>query len=235
MSDIDEEVYHKVRQLIKDNKWDELVKLGTPAVGPLLFLLRLKTVLWFQRMEMIRVLGKIGDSRAVTPLIKIMEEESISPRPNPVGEAAAKALAKMKDKGAVDSLIQALRNKDAYGIRMGVVEALGEAGDLQAVDPLTEALQEKCYYPLDIRQKAAKALEDLGWKPRNDTEKIYYLIAKQKWDELPELGELAVEPLGWILRAFGEEIPKDISKGVKGALEAIKAKKRKNDEATNCV
>ena len=109
---------------------------------------------------------------------------------------------------------------------MSVIEALGETEDLRAVEPLIEALQARYYYPLNQRKEAAKALEKLGWKPINDTENIYYLIGKQKWDELPEFGELAVEPLKWVLRGYSES--PDIYKGVGGALEAIEAKKNKN-------
>lgn len=76
-----------------------------------------------------------------------------------------------------------------------------------------------------VAEKVAVSLDNLGWEPKDETEKIYYLIAKKKWNELPRLGELAVEPLNEILIAYGEEIPIDIYEGVKRALKKIKAKK----------
>jgi len=43
--------------------------------------------------------------------------------------------------------------------------------------------------------KAAEALDQLGWVPKDDSEKTRYLIAKKQWDELVKLGEPAVGPL----------------------------------------
>ena len=60
------------------------------------------------------------------------------------------------------------------------------------VKGLINALKDESVY---VRRDAAEALEKLGWNPGGATEKIDYLIAKQKWGDLAEFGELAVEPL----------------------------------------
>ena len=39
------------------------------------------------------------------------------------------------------------------------------------------------------------ALDKLGWVPKDDAEKAYYLIAKKNWKELLNIGESAMEPL----------------------------------------
>lgn len=99
---MDDEQYQKVRQLVERYEWDKLLKLGTPAVKPLLFMLRIKAFFWTIRCEIMRVLSEIGDSRAVEPLIRIMEYKCYG---DPEGKAAARALAKIGGKRAIDSLI----------------------------------------------------------------------------------------------------------------------------------
>lgn len=65
------------------------------------------------------------------------------------------------------------------------------------VEGLIKALGYDKYWK--IRRDSAIALDKIGWKARNNTERIYYLIAKCKWDSLPELGEEAIEPLIHVL------------------------------------
>ena len=59
-------------------------------------------------------------------------------------------------------------------------------------DQLIQNLKNK---HIHIRAEAAKTLEKLGWKPEDDMEKVYYLLAKEQWGELAKLKEKAVEPL----------------------------------------
>ena len=80
-------------------------------------------------------------------------------------------------------------NKDD---QLYAAEALGKIGDIRALGPLLEALR-------DINSRArfsvANALDKLGWKPENEKEKIYYLIAKGDWDELVRIGRPTIELL----------------------------------------
>jgi CheY-like chemotaxis protein len=50
-----------------------------------------------------------------------------------------------------------------------------------------------------VRQKAAAALENLGWKPRTPLHGALYLIAKREWRRCLQLGAPAVEPLVAVL------------------------------------
>jgi len=86
-------------------------------------------------------------------------------------------------------------NKLAYSGptgRRAATEALGRLGDKKAVEPLIMALKDEIWY---ARRSASEALDDLHWKPQTQEEKISYLIAKQNWQALIEIGLLAVEPL----------------------------------------
>ena len=74
------------------------------------------------------------------------------------------------------------------------------------VEGLFEALQ---YFDSGVRERAAFALDRLGWKAGDDTEKARYLLAKKEWDDLTELGGPAVEPLILALKKELFEIQKE--------------------------
>ncbi|MFZ3169413.1 MAG: HEAT repeat domain-containing protein [Candidatus Methanoperedens sp.] len=139
--------------LIAEERWEELVKLGTPAVEPLIQALRDKD--WDTRKKVTWALGEIGDKRAVEPLI------------------------------------QALNDKD-WGGQKEAVLALGKIDDERAVEPLIQALKDEYKY---TRREAAWALGKIGWQPKDDVERAFYLIAEERWKELVKLGTPAVEPL----------------------------------------
>jgi len=65
-----------------------------------------------------------------------------------------------------------------------------------------------------VRWEAVGALDELGYEPKNDTEKAYYLIARKNWDELVKMGEPAVEPLIHALKDEDYDVRK-------GAVEAL--------------
>jgi HEAT repeat protein len=86
------------------------------------------------------------------------------------------------------------------GIFQPNIGKLEKKGDIQR---LVEALGHgNCV----VRERAALSLDRLGWKPRDDTEKARYLMAKKGWDDLAELGELAVEPLILGLKDRNEDV-----------------------------
>ncbi len=79
------------------------------------------------------------------------------------------------------------------------IKKMENKGDIEG---LVKALQ---HDRSSIREKAAFALDRLGWdwKNGNDTDKVNYLAAKKEWDDLTELGGPAVEPL---LRALMDAV-----------------------------
>ena len=100
------------------------------------------------RGDAAEVLGKIGDSRAVEPLIEALKDI--------VQFIAIESLGKIGEP-AVEPLIKALKNKDTL-IRSGAARALGKIRDKRAVEPLTEALK---YGDIFVRSAAAEALEKI--------------------------------------------------------------------------
>ena len=60
------------------------------------------------------------------------------------------------------------------------------------VEGLFKAMQ---HSDSQVRWRSAFALDRVGWKAGNDTEKAYYLRAKKEWDDLTEMGGSAVNSL----------------------------------------
>ncbi len=137
------------------------------------------------RKEAARSLKKVGDSRAIVPLIQSLKYEkwqSDNPILGTVREFAAEALGKIGDGRAVKPLIYAMKEDDDLEVRWKSAWALGEIGDLSAVDALIEALKSDSW---NVRESAAQslgklrtlegvdplivALEDKEWRVRKNT------------------------------------------------------------------
>ncbi len=126
-------------------------------------------------------LGKLGDIRAVEPLITALKDGDAGVR-----SRAVSALGKLGDVRAVDPLIIALKDEDRYvrlstgidpgelrtlgvwtnafkdiyfDVRSGAAESLGKLGDVRAVDPLINTLKDE---DKRVRRNAVKALGKLG-------------------------------------------------------------------------
>lgn len=149
---------------IAKQEWTALVGLGRAAVGPLIEALDLDRV----HGDAALALGRIGDPRAIEPLIRRMREEM-----EVVAQAAhlvqsfggrmavltATALS-LLGRPAIEPLIEALGEEDVY-MRAGAILALGGMGEL-AVGPLTQALDSSSEW---VRKSAAEALEQIAAAP----------------------------------------------------------------------
>ena len=110
-------------------------------------------------------LGKLGDQRAVEPLIACLKEKA-------VGRIyAAEALGKFGDQRAVEPLIACLKDEDLR-VRRQAAQALGVLGDKQAAAPLIAALPD---WP--IKDTIGTALKQLDGKPATDKERFYCRVA----------------------------------------------------------
>ena len=185
-----------------------------------------------ERKAAAEALGTIGDSRAVETLITALKDED-----RRVHGAAAKALGETGDLRAVEPLIPDLKHKDWY-VRKVTASALGQLGwkpdngEIRAwywiaqsnweeavalgspvVEPLIVALKDSYWL---IREGAAEALRQLGWKPDRGENGAWYWIAKRNWDMASNHGSAAVEPLITVLGLRG-----DIYRGAVKALGKI--------------
>ena len=117
-------------------RYQDAVKTGPAAVEPLIAVLKDR----FRSSSGSRVagaLGKLGDKRAVEPLIAALKHPWETVR-----RPAALALGRLGGERAVEALIAALKHKDP-ALRHSAALALGRSGDQRAVEPLTGELIKK--------------------------------------------------------------------------------------------
>lgn len=98
-------------------------------------------------------LGKLGDARAVEPLLVAARKDK------DVGYRAAHALGVLGDERAVEPLIALLKDEEGSGAPWGAAEALGKLGDTRAVEALIACLKDESG---DVRGSAAGALGKLA-------------------------------------------------------------------------
>lgn len=129
-------------------------------------------------------LGKQGDRIAVPALLLAAKDAS-----RPVREAAISALAQMQISAAVPLFLEALSDPNRF-VREAAILALGNVQSEQALPQLVKALKD---HEASVRKAAGEVLQNLGWKPSGEREKILHWIARGAWDRLVEHGEAAVE------------------------------------------
>jgi HEAT repeat protein len=169
----------KAAYWVAKKEWNKCVKIGTPAVKPLIAALKDKDE--NVRKQAAYALGKIGDAQAVEPLSAALEDNDARVR-----RGAAEALRKIGDAQAVEPLIAALKDNDAR-VRKNAAEALGELGGAQAVEPLIAALKDK---DANVRWQVAYALGEIG-----GAQAVEPLIAALK-DKVGSVRWRAAEALG---------------------------------------
>ena len=163
-----------------------LTKLGPPAVATLIGALRSQD--WLTRGKAAKVLGAIGDARAVRPLAEALRDET-----DFVRQWAAKALGSIGTAEVVEALISALNDRH-FEVRGAAARALGGIGDLRAVDALIGEL------PSDA---AAEALGRIGGDAAV-TGLVRHLPSANVAEALERIGNAsAVEPL---ISALGSKL-----------------------------
>ena len=134
----------------------DLIRLKDPkTVATLLKILQIskKTVAFEDksglRALIARILGEIGDSKAVVPLIKVLSDEESLTR-----YWTIISLGKLKDSRATPSLVNLLQG-GCQELQKLAIWALGEIKDIRAVESLKKLTESK---DTDIRQAAQDAL-----------------------------------------------------------------------------
>jgi HEAT repeat protein len=124
--------------------WDSLAEFGAPAVPNLIAALNDKKPSVCGAAA--GALGRIGDPRAVEPLIAVLAAREEA---GWVKVAAADALGRLGDPRALKPLLTALR---AVGIDLScaAAKALGELGDRGAVDSLIKVLSKRHLGPTPV-------------------------------------------------------------------------------------
>ena len=171
--EIDESVIERLIDALQDKDWDvsdrsaeALSEIGEPATEALInALAKQPNVNDFVdgRCRIAEVLGKIGDTRAIEPLLSALKEGNIRKTDdNSLRSFAAKALAKYGET-VVEPLINMLDDEDR-NVRAWAANALGTIGDARAVQPLINLFSGKDVYHGDwfVRFSTANALGEIG-------------------------------------------------------------------------
>ena len=110
---------------------------------------------WKARLRIAKVLGEIGDPRAVDPLLSILNDPNWW-----VQWHAVDALGKIGTP-AVDPLLTTLSDPNTK-LQRRSIEGLGKIGDSRAIPALIPFLKDS---RKSIRKAAVAALNQLGWTP----------------------------------------------------------------------
>jgi len=113
--------------LIALEDWEKLLKLGEPAIEPLVQVIKLKGN--NSRVTAVKILGQIGGAKAVDPLIDLLHDED-----SLVREIAALWLGEIGDRKAVKPLIQVLESRDYLTVRHYAAQSLKKMGDTSATN-----------------------------------------------------------------------------------------------------
>jgi HEAT repeat protein len=159
-------------------------------------------------------LGKMG-SPATEHLIAALHHPS-----REVRLGIIEALGEIRDYRAVPTLLPLLKDESGE-VRWATALALGEIGDPRALQPVVLSLLDPDKY---VRYGAALALDKLGWQPMSLSEKLYYYLGLQEWDQITALGPAAVDPLLPVLRDHDPEVRSRVLV-ILGTLGGEKAKK----------
>lgn len=90
------------------------------------------------RYNAARMLGELGDPKAVEPLIDVLQND----KNGSVRLYAARALGELGDISATEPLIQSLKEDRNVDVRVRAARALGKLGGTEVVAPLVEALSD---------------------------------------------------------------------------------------------
>jgi HEAT repeat protein len=108
---------------------------------------------WHVRGQAMKVLGEIGDMRAVAGLLSMLHDTAWD-----VKRQAVEALGELDDVWALEPLLAALHDTDE-DVRRAAAEALERIGDARAIEPLLATLHDPVWR---VRRAAARALREIG-------------------------------------------------------------------------
>jgi HEAT repeat protein len=182
-----------------------LAKIGKTALETLVT--SLESRYWW---EPALALAGIGDVRAIAPLIHGFGDQYrresavravvgfgaaavaplIAALDNQTDHEQEEALMKIGTP-AVIALIGSLKEGSGR-VRYRTAWTLGQIGDRRAVEPLVEALNDN---QMIVSLNAARALDEIGWRPSRDVKGAAYWVAKKEWNKCIEMGGFSVEPL----------------------------------------
>jgi HEAT repeat protein len=140
-----------------------------------------------------QALGKLGDERAIVPLMSILNDKKENYR---LRLACAEALGKLGNIQAVTPLVDILndeREKSLY-LKESAAKALGMLGDIRALEPLLDVLESKRGIRDKfnfLKEQVVEAIGRIGGRSSKATSSLLRVLK----DESPSIRLAAVEAL----------------------------------------
>lgn len=151
-----------------------LDKIATPAVGPLIEVLKNKDIDEVPRSKAAQILGLIENTDAVEPLISALKDDSVVVR-----SESAISLGLINDRQAVEPLINVANNANEWvTVRINALNSLGKLKDEKAVPILLEALKSNVDA---IRNNAVIAFGQL--KDKRAVPQLIKIVENEKEDD----------------------------------------------------
>ena len=108
----------------------------------------------YSRRSAISALGRLGDERAVEPLVSALQDED-----RYIRREAAKALGELGSPAAIEPLIAALGDPEGY-VRRNAITALGVIGDERVIETLKQLLEDKSFFIRSEVEKSIRTIEE---------------------------------------------------------------------------
>src|ERR1041384_1877684 len=138
------------------------------------------------RRQAVEKLAEARTEEAIDCLMGALQDDD-----HEVRLAAVKGLALCKDQRTLPALIQGMRDPRPE-VREAVVATLMQIGDVTCIEGLVGALKD---LPPGVRNRAAHALDALGWKPANEIQKVARFSALGEYHNAANLGAVALDGL----------------------------------------
>ena len=174
-TDINKRIDELISTLVKERRnWNDaaagLVKIGEPAITPLIKVLRDNSLDEWSRRKASWVIRDINSTKAVEPLIEILVDTQFDPQ---IRAHAANVLGRLGSEKAVDPLAQVVESEHT-AVRNSAVLALARLKSEKAIGPLTRSLNDENFM---VRLNAVGGLGSL------DTDKVIDPLIRAVKDE----------------------------------------------------
>ena len=192
-------------ELVRNSALKKLEEMDQSVIDLLLQLLKNES--WKVRELAIKALGRLGDPKAIVPLLQVLKNIEEEFEVTQSAREAFNTIIHLIDPRSLEPLIYAL--KDVHTpIRSCVAECLGRLRDSRAVEPLIKALQDESW---QVRKSVMSALSGIG-----DSRAVEPLlqIVKDK-NEASEIQDSALSSVYSILRRGNPEAVEPLIKALK--------------------
>lgn len=142
-------------ELTKQSCIQALIRMGSVSVDPIIDYLRKVSDEVPLQHTLVAILGDLGDSRAVEPLIKLLvnTKSRVSQRTIVTG------LGRLGDKQTIEPLLDLLKESINSDLQIDLASAFAQLGDARAIKPLVKTMRETEIF--EVRAKIAEALKAL--------------------------------------------------------------------------